>query len=220
MALALLPHRHDTTAQSPHGAATGRTPAAATVIIAVVRSVVFGATALLVLAAGLVRGISGDNPTGHRALVVTSGSMAPEFGAGDLLIVRTTRAGSVGSISPGAVITFRAAGTRGRLVTHRVQRVETDAAGLPVFFTKGDANAAADATPVRASDVVGTVSAAVPRAGGVLTALGDTRTLVLFLMALALCVLAGALMAPCAARPGAGHDPDILDNHHDKGAQQ
>lgn len=83
---------------------------------------------------------------------VQSGSMAPTFPVGSLVI-----AGPVDptDVRPGMAITFEDPTTPGKLVTHRVVGL---ASGTELaFITKGDANATPDPKPVPARLVRGRV---------------------------------------------------------------
>ena len=106
---------------------------------------------------------------GQRLLIVTSGSMAPQFVAGDVVVLRSVSDPS--ELKPGLVVTFQPVGATG-LVTHRIVSLHNlpamrevpdgggrtepvlDDAGNPVLQpyirTQGDANPAPDAnaTPV------------------------------------------------------------------------
>lgn len=106
---------------------------------------------------------------GERLLIVTSGSMAPQFVAGDVVVLRAVSDPS--ELRPGLVVTFQPVGGTG-LVTHRIVSLHSlpamqevgdgtgrmepvlDDAGAPVMQpylrTQGDANPGpdADATPV------------------------------------------------------------------------
>ncbi|MGH2573076.1 MAG: signal peptidase I [Actinomycetota bacterium] len=103
------------------------------------------AAAILILG-----GISLASLFGYRIMVVTSGSMLPQFGPEDALLVRTVDAGA---IAVGDIVTFRTAGDKG-LTTHRV--IEIRGAGEQTLFqTKGDANATPDVSLRPASAVYG-----------------------------------------------------------------
>lgn len=106
---------------------------------------------------------------GQRLLIVTSGSMAPQFVAGDVVVLRAVSDAS--ELKPNLVVTFQPVGAT-NLVTHRIvslhslpamQEVEDgtgrmepilDEAGEPIMQpyirTQGDANPGPDpnATPV------------------------------------------------------------------------
>ena len=76
---------------------------------------------------------------GDRLMIVSSGSMAPLFRAGDAILTRPL---SPGGPLPGTVVSFRAGGT-GTVTTHRVVQVLNRPDGRYIR-TKGDANAAPD----------------------------------------------------------------------------
>lgn len=105
---------------------------------------------------------------GQRLLIVTSGSMAPRFVAGDVVVLRTVADAS--ELKVDQVVTFRPVGSDS-LVTHRIVELrqlpalQEDAASgrmvpvlddsgnpilQPYIVTRGDANATPDpnATPV------------------------------------------------------------------------
>ena len=105
---------------------------------------------------------------GQRLLVVTSGSMAPKFVAGDAVVLRTVTDAS--ELKVDQVVTFRPVGSE-NLVTHRIVELHQlpalredtatgrmvpvlDGSGNPILqpyiVTQGDANSSPDpnATPV------------------------------------------------------------------------
>lgn len=104
----------------------------------------------------------------QRLLIVTSGSMAPKFDAGDAVVLRAVADES--DLKVGQIISFWPTGETTQLVTHRIVALrelpalepdatgrmvpKLDAAGNPktdfYVVTKGDANAEpdVDATPV------------------------------------------------------------------------
>lgn len=112
---------------------------------------------------------------GWEPLVITSGSMDPTIRAGDVLLVSDH---SDSAIVQSSVVTFE---RDGDLVSHRVLRVDTD---LDVYITKGDANAAADALPVRFDEVEGLGRLVVPVIGlpALWAAEGDTTPLVAWMI--------------------------------------
>ncbi|QIK82188.1 signal peptidase I [Sanguibacter sp. HDW7] len=124
--------------------------------------------------------------TGAVALAVLTGSMAPTYPAGSLVVVRPV---DVDELRAGDVVTYQAESGRATLVTHRVTGVEHRSDGTLRLVTQGDANRVPDPEPVRAEQVVGQVWYAVPHVGRLTTALdGHTR-------GAALALVAGALLA-------------------------
>lgn len=116
--------------------------------------------ARLVLAIVVCMTVAGLAPAlfGWRSYVVCSGSMVPSIAVGDVVIAAPVRPGD---IAPGRILVFRAPGQPGRFLVHRVQGLEPDGRVL----TKGDANAAADSTPVRPAAVRGLVRLRLPMIG-------------------------------------------------------
>jgi signal peptidase len=93
-----------------------------------------------------------------HAFVVLSGSMEPALSTGDVVFARAV---DPPRIAPGDVVTYRAPGGAGALLTHRVVEASADEGGV-VLRTKGDANDAVDPWPVRGEDVVGVMAFRVP----------------------------------------------------------
>jgi signal peptidase len=89
---------------------------------------------------------------GWQLQSVQTGSMAPIYPVGSLLVVAQIDAGDV---SIGMAITFEDPGEPDRLVTHRV--IGFAPSGGLQFLTQGDANASPDALPVPARLVHGRV---------------------------------------------------------------
>jgi signal peptidase len=92
---------------------------------------------------------------------IVSGSMSPEIGVGDVVIVKREPAGA---IEVGDVIQFRDGDLR---IAHRVVEIGEDEAGGKVFWTKGDANKNRDADPVLPEQVIGRVVYKIPKVGWV-----------------------------------------------------
>jgi signal peptidase len=92
---------------------------------------------------------------------IVSGSMSPEIGVGDVVIVKREPAGA---IEVGDVIQFRDGDLR---IAHRVVEIEEDGAGGKVFWTKGDANKNRDADPVLPEQLIGKVVFKIPKVGWV-----------------------------------------------------
>ena len=113
---------------------------------------------------------------GYRVYAVRTGSMAPTYPAGSVVIDAPV-AGQ--ALAVGDVVTFR---TAGGLVTHRLHgRTATG------WLTKGDANRTPDPWTVPARNIVGHVAAGVPRGGYALIYLAQpTGVLSLVLLALSM----------------------------------
>jgi len=91
---------------------------------------------------------------GYRLYAVRSGSMAPTFPTGALVVAAPLDGPAV----PGDVVVFRSGGAG--LTTHRVMTVSGD-----LLETKGDANETPDVGAVPQSAVIGRVVASTPRLG-------------------------------------------------------
>ena len=82
---------------------------------------------------------------GWHSYVVLSGSMSPSLQVGDVVVAAPATAAD---LVPGRIAVFAESG---RIIVHRVQRDLPDGS----LITKGDANPAADSTPVTAGAVRG-----------------------------------------------------------------
>lgn len=89
---------------------------------------------------------------GLSPVIVLSGSMSPEFEAGDMILLKTVDAEDV---QKDDVICFFAEGNKETATTHRVMDVQQDEEGNPVFVTKGDANPVEDRVAVTAEMLQG-----------------------------------------------------------------
>lgn len=95
---------------------------------------------------------------GLAPVLITSGSMQPAVSSGDV-VVMTERVEH--PVEAGAVLIFRDPATPGQLVTHRVVDQHEDG----TYQTRGDANAAADSSPLPRDHVRGTARILVPTVG-------------------------------------------------------
>lgn len=93
---------------------------------------------------------------GWRSYVVLSGSMAPSLRVGDVVVAAPATVPP-----PGRIAVFTDPQRPGRTIVHRVDRSLPDGS----LITKGDANAAADSTPVPASAVRGEARLRLPLVG-------------------------------------------------------
>lgn len=99
-----------------------------------------------------------------RAYTVQGGSMEPQYEQGDLIITSTAGAEDV---QPGEIIVFKADWASNKYdqrVVHRVAAVGT-IQGLPIAYTRGDANAIADPRPVDLTGDVRVVKFSIPAGG-------------------------------------------------------
>ena len=106
--------------------------------------------------------------TGWVRLTVLTGSMSPGMPPGSLAVVQRIGEDQVDRLKVGDVITFMPKANSDQVVTHRVTGIEQEN-GKPVFTTKGDANSAADPTPVRSYQVRAKLRYSMPLAGFVAT---------------------------------------------------
>ncbi len=121
-----------------------------------------GRLAIWILSALAAAGVLAAALYGLRGYCVLSGSMEPSYPTGALLLTRPI---AETSVKAGMVITFTV--PSGAVVTHRVSRVEAED-GQVYFFTRGDANDAEDASPVRGEQLLGTPMLCIPYLGYIL----------------------------------------------------
>lgn len=134
---------------------------------------------------------------GATPYTILTGSMTPAYPPGTLVVVRPV---DPADIRTGDVVTYQLRSGEATVVTHRVVAVgRTTVSGEVVLTTQGDANASADAEPVRGVQVRGELWYAVPylgRAGAVLTA--DTRQLLVYGVAGVLVLYAASMFVAAA----------------------
>lgn len=102
--------------------------------------------------------LMGSRVMGYRVFNVISGSMEPTYSVGDLIYVKKV---NVNDIKVGTPITF-VLNEDLVVATHRVVKVD---AQNQHFYTKGDANEAADSTPVHFNNVLGVPKFSIPYLG-------------------------------------------------------
>lgn len=102
--------------------------------------------------------LMGSRVLGYRVFNVISGSMEPTYSVGDLIYVKKV---NVNDIKVGTPITF-VLNEDLVVATHRVVKVD---AKNQHFYTKGDANEAADSTPVHFNNVLGVPQFSIPYLG-------------------------------------------------------
>jgi signal peptidase I len=141
--------------------------------------------AVLVLTAGWV----GLTVTGHRTLVVMSGSMEPVLHTGDVIVVDVIEPGEA---RPLDIVSFRDPSRANQLVTHRVVAMGQVGDHLG-FLTKGDANTGTEQWDVGADGTIGRLSFKIPALGRLIVWLGRPGVRAL-LLGLAFLVLGGMAM--------------------------
>lgn len=94
---------------------------------------------------------------GWTSAVITSGSMAPAIGTGDVVVAEPSDGTS---LDVGTVVMFEDPSRSGYL-THRIVGINEDG----TYQTQGDANPVADSTPLRPEQVVGTGRFLIPAIG-------------------------------------------------------
>ena len=115
-------------------------------------------TVLVILVVLFALLLVGARIIGIRAFTVLSGSMEPEYPVGSLIYVKETEPER---IREGDVITF-VLNEDLVVATHRVISVDTE---NQRFYTKGDANAAADGAPVHYKNLIGKPVFTIPYLG-------------------------------------------------------
>lgn len=116
------------------------------------------ATLPLLMVVLLTAGTLAARVAGWQTAVVVSGSMAPAVDPGDVVLYSGCPAAGV---APGLIVLASDPSHPGRLLTHRVRAVRDNGE----IITKGDANPAADSTPLRADQVHGCARLVVPFIG-------------------------------------------------------
>lgn len=114
---------------------------------------------------------------GYKPMIVYSGSMEPEFAAGDLILIRQT---DQEKVKQGDVICFLTKGHTA--VTHRITKVR-ELNGRKVYVTKGDANNTEDAQSVEADQIEGTYTGIhIVKLGDLLMFMQTTTGMILFIV--------------------------------------
>lgn len=106
--------------------------------------------------------LAGVRLIGLRPLTVLSGSMEPEFSAGDLIYVKSV---DYRDLKEGDIITFML--NEDTIATHRIVGIVPDEEDSTVvrYRTKGDANDTEDGSLVHCKNVVGTPVYSLPKMG-------------------------------------------------------
>jgi signal peptidase len=147
---------------------------------------------LFVIVMGLAAAVIGIPFATHSvALSVLTGSMAPTYPTGTLVIVRPI---GPTNIRIGDPITYQMESGRPELITHRVIAISSSSNGDINYTTQGDSNDLPDANPVVADQVMGRVWYSIPYLGYVNTAVGVNRAWLTPLLAVTLVLFAGHLV--------------------------
>lgn len=102
---------------------------------------------------------------GYKAYIVLSDSMsATDFDAGDVVLVKEVDAST---LKEGDIISYRSQNTEnfGKVVTHKIRRLTTDANGDPGFITYGTTTNTDDETVVTYPYILGKYQSRIPKAG-------------------------------------------------------
>ncbi len=162
-----------------------------------------GAIFVLTLAGGLaLMSVGPALATDWEPVVITSGSMEPTIGPGDVVLARPV---DRESLAPGAIVVFDDAQRNG-LVTHRVSSVNDDGS----LVTKGDANQSPDGQSLHPGEVLGAGRLVVPEIGTPVLWFREGRWIELAALATAAlaCLYATAIRDRRTVRPVVGHhDP-------------
>lgn len=130
--------------------------------------------------------------------VVSSRSMVPTLEIGDILVIQD--GATFSDLKRGDLIVFYRPLIRDLIIVHRVVAI-TDAGGERLVTTKGDANTAPDARPVREADYIGRVIFTLPRVGYLTTWLAPPVNYLLIAVILAIIFLSEAYSKPPAPQP-------------------
>ena len=135
--------------------------------------------------------------SGGTALTVLTQSMEPKLPPGTLIIIRPT---PIGDIKIGDVLTYQIKSGQPAVVSHRVISRSVDTKGRTTFITKGDNNDLPDAGPVQKVQIKGVLWYSIPWLGYINNLVGGQgRSLLIPLVAVALLIYAGYMLASSAA---------------------
>lgn len=151
--------------------------------IALVLCVIFGAMLVCNMTIIIKGTLHPEKPPavlGITPMVVLSGSMsgdAPDhIEVGDLIFVDKVEDAT--TLQKGDVIAFMEGDV---VVTHRIIDIQYTETGEPLFYTKGDANNAADRVPVTVGNLVGLYQSRIPKVGDFALFLQTPLGMILFI---------------------------------------
>lgn len=102
---------------------------------------------------------------GYKAYIVLTDSMsATDFNAGDVVLVKEV---DPTTLKEGDIISYRSQNTEnfGKVVTHKIRRLTTDAGGEPGFITYGTTTNTDDEAVVTYPYILGRYQSRIPKAG-------------------------------------------------------
>ena len=154
-----------------------------------------GATLLLYIADIKIRAAKGDySPPKFNAYVVLSGSMLPEIKIKDIVVTKKI---PEEQLQVGDIITFVSPDPRfgGISITHRIiEKKYDDSKGIYLYRTQGDANNAADGTPVSNENILGKVILKIPKLGYIQDLLSSKGGLIILVLIPCLAILSYDIM--------------------------
>ncbi|WFR66849.1 signal peptidase I [Curtobacterium flaccumfaciens] len=159
-------------------------------------AVVLGVRAVLATVMGLVFWAVAPLLLGWHTTTVMTGSMEPSLHPGDLVVSKTV---APGELRKGQVLLFDDPDHPGTLRLHRFDSLNSDG----TLTTKGDANPAADSTPVSRSAVIGVGYLRIPLIGTPVLWTAEHRTAPLVALGAGLVLLTGLAVLPAVATPRA-----------------
>lgn len=113
--------------------------------------------AILLMFVGFVLGLFKNMP-----VAIVSDSMVPTFARGDVVVVRQLNIKEANKIKIGDILQYE---SEGRMIIHRVVRINENEEDGRIFITKGDNNNAPDVKPVSESQIRGVVKYSIPKVG-------------------------------------------------------
>jgi signal peptidase len=153
---------------------------------------------LMTLATGILLALL--YATGHRTLIVRSGSMEPTIRPGDLIITELVEPAA---LRVGDIVTFRDSTRGNELVTHRV--IQKEGLGERVaFVTAGDANTGRERWSVAPEGTAGRFVIRIPRVGYALAWVGLPAVRAALIGIGALLLAGAALRRVWSPRPATG----------------
>lgn len=150
--------------------------------------------------------LMGSRLIGYRVFNIVSGSMEPEYSAGDLIYVKEV---DPETVKVGDVITF-VLNEDLVVATHRVVRIDTE---KQRFYTKGDANETEDGPPVHFNNVIGIPRFAIPGLGYVSDFIQHTPGMYITIAAVAVLIILAFAPDFVRKKPEAEDDPTAQEEN-------